>query len=457
MTAETIYVGDPIDVITGNQFDVALDFQIAWDFPFRWQRLYSVARRREQLALGWGHTHSYDHRLTYNIDGLLYVDPRGTRYQFTVPRRGAPLSEVPRGTLRVIGRHTYRVRTRQQPPCDFQFLDPQRPARLLRVFRGRAFHSLGYYQNGAWRTLAYANEPQVQIEGDGDRIQALIWTGTAGGRERTTLWHGEYDTAGNLVAVTDVRGARQHFEYDARHRMIRHTDRLGYAFFMAYDEADRCVRSSGQDGVQDVRLHFRPDEMRTLMTRADSGEWQYLYQREGITGVLDPYGGITRKVYGARGGLVEEIGPSGGTLRKLADSETGFVASPFGPPAGPALPLGDPWFEVLAARTQASDPLGWDEGFGASVRRASITLPAYYAHRRWPVRLPAGVVHCLTFGAGPLDADSPTPPGGWAHPAPKKPMFRPAPAGTLQFDSFGLLDEGHRGCLMAGAVAGNTT
>ena len=439
MTMDTIYVGDPIDVITGNQFDVALDFQIAWSFPFRWRRLYSVARRRERLALGWGHTHSYDHRLTHNIDGLQYVDPRGARYQFVVPRTGSPVSEVPGATLRLIGRDTYSVRTERHPRCDFRFVDPERPALLLRVYRGRAFHAFGYDRDGVWTTLSYANEPTLRIESEGGRILALIWTGQAGDRERP-LWRGEYDAAGNLISVTDVRGGTQRLEYDSRRRMIRHTDRLGYAFIMAYDDADRCVRSSGEDGVQDVRLRFRPDEKRTLMTRADGGEWQYLYQKEGIAGILDPYGGITRKVYGEGGGLVEEIGPSGEPVRKLIDHESGVMASPFGPPEGPALPLGDPWFEAVSRRAKLSDPMDWD-GFGTSVRRASIALPV--SDRRWAVRLPAGVIHSLTFGAGPPDTGYPSLPGGRTGPAPKKPMFKPAPAGILQFDGFGTLT-GHQ-------------
>jgi RHS repeat-associated protein len=434
MSGETIYVGDPVDVITGNQFDLALDFRIAWSFPFQWQRLYSAVRCRESLALGWGHTHSYDHRLSYNIDGLLYVDPRGNRYQFRIPRLNAPVSEAPGGMLWQVRPNIYRVQTQRQPQCDFQFVAVEQPARLVRVYLGRAFHALNYGPDGAWTSLTYANEPPVRIESSGGRLEALTLIGLPGGGERA-LWRGEYDAGGDLIAVTDVRGI-QRFEYDSAHRMIRHVDRLGYAFLFTYDKGGRCVRSSGGDGVQDVRLSFRPSEKRSLVTRADGGEWQYLYDNDRINGVLDPYGGITRIVYGDDGSLVEEIGPSGEPLRSVADPESGVIEPAFGPPTWPTLPLGDPWFESLAAEAGVSDTLGWD-GFGTAIRRASITLPSHDANRRWPVRLPAGVVQSLTFTGSPPYRADPSPSGGWISPASKKPMLRPAPAGIVHHDSFG--------------------
>src|SRR6202011_3169816 len=91
------WVGYPVDVITGVQFDVALDFRIAWSFPFEWRRLYNTARVAERLPLGWGHTHSYDHRLKFDADGLLYIDPTGARHGF--PYSDKVFSASATGTL----------------------------------------------------------------------------------------------------------------------------------------------------------------------------------------------------------------------------------------------------------------------------------------------------------------------------------------------------------------------
>src|SRR5687768_18006919 len=106
----TVLVGDPVDVITGAQFDVALDVEIAWPFPFEWRRFYNTSRVDEYLPLGWGHTHSYDHRLQFDVDGLLYIDPSGGRHGFPFPAGDNMSSSSPTGTMSRIDARVYRVK-----------------------------------------------------------------------------------------------------------------------------------------------------------------------------------------------------------------------------------------------------------------------------------------------------------------------------------------------------------
>src|SRR5260370_27426092 len=126
----TFYGGDPVEIVTGAQFDEALDFRIAWPFPFEWKRFYNTARTSEYLPLGWGHTHSYDHRLWFDVDGMLYVDPSGTKHGFSLPQeRGAP-SRCGTGTLRRVDPQTYHVKVKGHPECEFYFPDPAQAAQL---------------------------------------------------------------------------------------------------------------------------------------------------------------------------------------------------------------------------------------------------------------------------------------------------------------------------------------
>src|SRR5262245_4202082 len=102
-------VGDPVDVVTGANLDVTTDFQLAGPLPLSWHRYYDSAQSRRLCALGWGHTHEYDRRLEFDVDGLRYVRPVGKIIGLPPLRDG---EEVARGGA-VLGRDgpgLYRVR-----------------------------------------------------------------------------------------------------------------------------------------------------------------------------------------------------------------------------------------------------------------------------------------------------------------------------------------------------------
>jgi YD repeat-containing protein len=392
----TVLVGDPVDVITGAQFDVALDVRIRWPFPFEWRRFYSTARVAESLPLGWGHTHSYDHRLGFDLEGLLYVDPSGAPHGFAYPEGDGRSTMSGTGTLWRVAPHVYRVKVSRQPECEFHFTDPARPAQLRKVFRGRAFHELRYAPDGRWSELAYGAEPPVRIESDlGGRVHALIWRGAHGGPDRL-LWESRYDREGNLVRVVDAHRTTQSFAYDAEHRMIHRTDRRGYGFEASYDSSGRCERSAGEDGMQEVRLRYGLPEGVTEVLRADGGRWQYFYQDEGVLRIVDPDGGVTRRIYDAAGRLEREIGAADEVLREMVDEESGLLRPPFPRPVGACLPLGDPWFTHVRDLHVPADALGW-EGYGERRCRNAIRFPS--SDSAWLHQLPAAVVRSIRVAA----------------------------------------------------------
>jgi RHS repeat-associated protein len=431
----TVLVGDPVDVISGNQYDVALDFRIAWAFPFEWRRFYNTDRCKDALPLGWGHTHSYDHRLIFDADGLLYTDPSGARHGFAFPAADRKTSVSSTGTLQRISDDTYRVKVAGFLLCEFQFADPSRPAQLRRVFRGRSFHRLLYSREGRWVGLAYKNEPRVRIESDGnDRIRRLVWLEGDGGRDRM-LWTGTYDSDGNLIHVADVYGTEQTFHYDSAHRIIRHVDRRGYGLEASFDAAGRCARSAGEDGMQEVRLRYSPEVNLTVVTRADGGEWQYFYAPEGIRQVVDPYGGVTERTYDRDGTLISEVGPAGNVQREVIDEESRLIGPRFGPTSGVCLPIGDPWFLPVRDLHLPKDALGWD-GHGRSRARTAIRLPL--RDSPWLAHLPPAVTAHLHYREDRDEAE-PLVIQTASGPFPKKPLGVRDRPGVMRRDAFGRL------------------
>ena len=71
------YVGDPIDVVTGAFVDDVRDFRVEGEFPIVFRRTYSSERVAEDIGLGRGHSHSFEHRLRLDLDGLRYTSSLG--------------------------------------------------------------------------------------------------------------------------------------------------------------------------------------------------------------------------------------------------------------------------------------------------------------------------------------------------------------------------------------------
>src|ERR1700736_2681579 len=113
-------VGDPVDVVTGANTDLTVDFRLHGPLPLRWRRYYNSTRNTAACSLGWGQTHDYDRSVTYDLDGLHYTDPFGSVVTF-------PPLEVGEHTInagfllrrRTVG--TYELSQAGQPVQGFEF------------------------------------------------------------------------------------------------------------------------------------------------------------------------------------------------------------------------------------------------------------------------------------------------------------------------------------------------
>src|SRR5437868_2874127 len=90
-------VGDPIDVVTGANTDIRVDFRLHRPLPLRWRRFYNSAGNTVAGAFGWGHTHRFDQTLTYDLDRVRYTDPFGKRTVF--PTLGIGLTAANSGVV----------------------------------------------------------------------------------------------------------------------------------------------------------------------------------------------------------------------------------------------------------------------------------------------------------------------------------------------------------------------
>lgn len=325
-------VGDPVDVVSGANTDTTCDFELSGSIPLYWNRYYNSNHNAWQRPLGWGHTHEYDRRLQFDLDGLRYTAPAGSETPFP------PLEEdgdnAASGGLVLIrdSARTYRLRG-NGPLMEFEFGAESTPAPLTRLVQGNHSVAFRYDTEGRLESILDSDGRLLWVSHDQrGRIVAVVLANPRAEQQKPLVRY-RYDEGGNLVEGTDVYGHAFHFSYDPDNRMVSRKDRRGYSFVFRYDGRGRCAYTSGEDGLYRASLSYEPIVRKTTVTRGNGGRWEYHYDdRSNLTLVIDPYGGTLRFKYDEDGRLTEEVDPLGNATRILYDAN--------GAPIGKQGPLG---------------------------------------------------------------------------------------------------------------------
>ena len=319
-------VGDPVDVVTGAQTDLTVDFRLHGPLPLRWRRYYNSARNKVACSLGWGHTHDYDQTLACDLDGLRYTDAFGGHVAFPPLEVGE--NAVNAGfLLRRVSGKTYEFVQGGRLVHDFEFSDSSDASPLRRLRQGEAQINFRYDPDGRLCEIVDSRRRSIAVESDRNgRILGLFLIDASAPGKRRVLMAYEYDQAGNLAVGRDPYNATLRFHWDPYNRMTSRTDRRGYSFHFAYDGEGRCVHSHGDDGLLEVSLDYQPHLKTTVVRRSDGGEWTYVYNAAGtVTQIIDPYGGATSFTVDETGRVTEEIDPKGNKLLLVYDDDTGAL------------------------------------------------------------------------------------------------------------------------------------
>jgi RHS repeat-associated protein len=314
-------VGHPIDVVTGANADSAVDFTLTGPLPLHWRRYYNSADNRTARSLGWGHSHDFERLLRYDLDGLRYTGPDGGDTEFPpLDHEGARTSAVGFTLIR-IGPDLFRLSHAGDLTAEFLLAHGESAAPLARLVQGTHSIVFSYAQSGLLEKIRDSQGRLLRVEHNSEgRVRSVVRTHVDRGRSLVLISY-DYDEAGNLIRGTDAYGHSFGFSWDAQNRMTSSTDRRGYSFLFEYDDQGRCVRSRGKDGLLEVRLAYHPTENKTVVTRADGGQWTYRYNDAAIvTEIADPYGDVTSFQLGEDGRVVEEVDPTGNAKRYVYDA-----------------------------------------------------------------------------------------------------------------------------------------
>jgi YD repeat-containing protein len=238
--------GHPVEVISGQVIDRALDLLLPGPIPVAWHRMYFSALADETSPLGrGGWTHELHQWIAVVKDELVLRGSTG---------RNQPLPDVAEGaTVLVRGERLSITRGREDryEVTDLETrisrvflpLDEGGPSMLRQIVDawGNAVDLV--YAGGRLTTVrAFGRELRLTHDAKGRILRVETW---AEGEARQAMAYA-YTKYGELARATDALGHADHFAYDALHRIVRTTLKNGVSFHYEYDEeSGRCVHTWG--------------------------------------------------------------------------------------------------------------------------------------------------------------------------------------------------------------------
>jgi hypothetical protein len=162
--AGTRLVGDPVDVVTGRITEQTQCFRLIGPLFLKWERYYDSGQNRKVRGFGFGHAHSYDHRLIFDADGLRLEEPIARTTGFPALLADGATHTVRGATLRRVSLLTYRLSKPAQPTIEFAFADPERPARIARLSRGNSAIKFRYNREGRLSGLTHSTGLSITAE-----------------------------------------------------------------------------------------------------------------------------------------------------------------------------------------------------------------------------------------------------------------------------------------------------
>lgn len=411
---------EPIDPFTGEVYNDFIDVRSPEGFV--WARHYRSHWHDHQTGFGAGFRHGYEDELVLEPTRAILYEYGGERLEFPRREDGRYAGACMGRRLHEHGPNQWTIdrggtrRSFERTPAD----ERQQPrARLRQISDARSEQSLEYDEQGRLVRIHqnFCGHPFEVALIWNDRLITAIERGPAG-QPHTRMATYEYGEHRELVRVRDALGREVTHAWDRARRMTRLTDRRGYSFYWSYDRHGRCVESWGQDDLWRAELRYEPG--RTLVRKADGGEWVHVYSPHGeLEAIIDPGGGIERFEH-EDGRIVGHLRPDGRAFAWLYDDDGEHIGrldefARLLPPLDELPTPPDP-----LALELPDEPMLWLHG-SASMRSVGS----------WADRVPPSIRADLRrFFAATTSASAPTP--APRHDALGRVIARPAADGSIE-------------------------
>lgn len=321
------FVGDPVDVITGEVRDIATDLRLTGERTFVFERYYQSFRAAtENRGIGAGHRHSLDWWLRVTVDGFRLETPQDPVFFAHLWTDG---ERVHRDGWTLVRRDalTLLLHRTGEPTREFTRLSPDhRILRLARLLDKNGGSVVVHYRSTQGFEIQSVRDTQgwvLSFEWAGGLLRAIRASGSFG-QFVPIRYH--YDERGFLMEGTDAYQHTFRWNYDNSGRVLRRTDRRGYSFLYRYDARGRCIRAAGEDDVDATVLTYDPDAHQTTVVHETNGAtWQYRYGlQQNLLEIEDPYGGTRGFIHDPDTGQLVAQTDGNGELWTVETDDTGL-------------------------------------------------------------------------------------------------------------------------------------
>ncbi len=325
---------EPIDLVSGSNFEDKTDFEIGGPLQLSWKRYYANTLGTDG-PLGWNWSHQYQRWLEFHHATIVYHNEQNRSIVFPVIEKDGGSEFLPFEKLTLTRQSATQFTVSGIDGMTAQFVRlPKSDQAWIARLSNRAGEAIGfrYDPKGRLHEIVHSTGQRIKVESHTDGRITRLALACSDGKLRPLVAY-EYDDHGDMVAVIDAVGRRYKYTYDDKHQMTRKTDRNGYSFHYAYDRDGRCIKSRGDDDLYAGTVEYLPPASITILHSPTGGKIIYRYDERGlITSRMDPYGGVQVFEYDKAGNKVAEVDETGST-RKYKYDDFGNVVeetNPFG-------------------------------------------------------------------------------------------------------------------------------
>ncbi|TWR75856.1 RHS repeat domain-containing protein, partial [Pseudomonas saxonica] len=346
---KTCTQGCPVSMVTGEELLTLTDTVLDGVLPFEWTRLYRTSAVESQSSLGFGWSHSLNHRLQEDGDELLWTDHenRQTRFPRPTAQRPAITNSLARAAIYLGEKDGELILAQAGATRRFYHFQDLKLIAISDAYGNRLTIT---HRDGRLHRIEDKFERALMLRYHNNRLCAVDYQYYDHSREfiersdehyakhrvrleRWTTLHTAvsytYNDAGQLIGAANALQETEHYRYDADHVIQERQLAGGATFYWEWQHRGkqaRCIRHWNNFGQMHARYEW--DDAGTVTVHHQDGSRQ-LYAHDNnarLVSQTDPDGATHQKIYDEQGRLIAEKDPLG-AVTEYQYNESGLLTA----------------------------------------------------------------------------------------------------------------------------------
>ncbi|WP_240891019.1 RHS repeat-associated core domain-containing protein [Pseudomonas sp. TMW22091] len=346
---KTCTQGCPVSMVTGEELLTLTDTVLDGVLPFEWTRLYRTSAVESQSSLGFGWSHSLNHRLQEDGDELLWTDHenRQTRFPRPTAQRPAITNSLARAAIYLGEKDGELILAQAGTTRRFYHFQDFKLIAISDAYGNRLTIT---HRDGRLHRIEDKFERALMLRYHNNRLCAVDYQYYDHSREfiersdehyakhrvrleRWTTLHTpvsySYNDAGQLIGATNALQETEHYRYDTDHVIQERQLAGGATFYWEWQHRGkqaRCIRHWNNFGQMHARYEW--DDAGTVTVHHQDGSRQ-IYEHDSnarLVSQTDPDGATHQKIYDEQGRLIAEKDPLG-AVTEYQYNESGLLTA----------------------------------------------------------------------------------------------------------------------------------